>query len=409
MTSNATSIYISKLLSNLIGVLTGIFLSSCAAFRAEWFFEYNIYVGYLHSLFVFVGCILVFYFGARIAMFKGRYGLLSLVGIELTLIIFFFIVTQFQIKKKIPGTLLGKIYYSLIDTIQYNVTFSQYDSELGYIYRPNVSSKFQKWEFSTYFQTNKAGLRDDDASLNNPAIIALGDSYGSGWGVGQQETYAQLVEKYIGKKVLNAGIASYGTVREGLLLNRLDRDSCQWVIIQYCVNDFQENRTWADSVLRGQIFSYSNTRKSYKTNVLANTVRNTYVPFRFFFESGREVIKNLFYSEKETFRNTSSIPLQANAFLRTLTSIRKTYQGKILVVSISSSKRLDAPFIAESKRLSSGYGLLGVYFLDTSTKLGLADIYTVDRHLNKSGHQKIAAQIIKFLQSSPRIQDKNTN
>ena len=109
MTSNATSIYISKLLSNLIGVLTGIFLSSCAAFRAEWFFEYNIYVGYLHSLFVFVGCILVFYFGARMAMFKGRYGLLSLVGIELTLIIFFFIVTQFQIKKKIPGTLLGKI------------------------------------------------------------------------------------------------------------------------------------------------------------------------------------------------------------------------------------------------------------------------------------------------------------
>ena len=42
-------------------------------------------------------------------------------------------------------------------------------------------------------------------------------------------------------KVLNAGIATYGTAREVALLSRIDRSNLKYVTVQHNANDFTEN------------------------------------------------------------------------------------------------------------------------------------------------------------------------
>jgi hypothetical protein len=54
----------------------------------------------------------------------------------------------------------------------------------------------------------------------------------TGSGVEQDQTYTDIIEKKINIRSLNAGISSFGTIREGLMLKSLDRDSLKLVILQ---------------------------------------------------------------------------------------------------------------------------------------------------------------------------------
>jgi len=122
---------------------------------------------------------------------------------------------------------------------------ARYDAELGYTYRFNGQCDRSAPEFSDTMYFNIAGLRDDEASLKGPEIICLGDSYTVGTGVGQQQTWPQVLEQTTGMKVLNAGISSYGTARETMLFKRLDTSQLKYIVIQYCFNDVHENSLYA--------------------------------------------------------------------------------------------------------------------------------------------------------------------
>src|SRR5262249_34040077 len=96
----------------------------------------------------------------------------------------------------------------------------------------------------TDLYVNRLGVRDDEESLNAPEIVVIGDSIAMGWGVQQDETFAQLIERRTGRKVLNAAVSSYGTVREMKMLNRIDLSHATHLIIQYTENDWPENRSF---------------------------------------------------------------------------------------------------------------------------------------------------------------------
>src|SRR5690606_35502099 len=96
-------------------------------------------------------------------------------------------------------------------------------------------------EFSVVNSYNTLGLRDDEASLDHPSVVVLGDSYTMGWGVAQSEAYPQQLEALYGEKVLNAGVSSFGTAREMKLLKKINLPHVNTVIIQYHPNDFEEN------------------------------------------------------------------------------------------------------------------------------------------------------------------------
>ncbi len=62
-----------------------------------------------------------------------------------------------------------------------------------------------------------------------------------GWGVEQDETFAQRIEETLGVRVLNIAVSSYGTAREMMMLNRVNLNSLKYLIVQYSGNDLGEN------------------------------------------------------------------------------------------------------------------------------------------------------------------------
>jgi lysophospholipase L1-like esterase len=126
------------------------------------------------------------------------------------------------------------------NTIQVMPECAQYDETLTYTLRPGGCT-FANREFSTKYAINSLGLRDDEQSLDAPRVVMLGDSVTMGWGVEQDEAFPSVFERQTGWRTLNAGISSYGTVRELRLLARLDRRRLEHIVIQYSGNDFREN------------------------------------------------------------------------------------------------------------------------------------------------------------------------
>ena len=388
--------YLDTLSKNLTGFLVGFLLLSCAIFREQMFFLHGLLIAYLYGLFIFFGVGLSAFFLSRLLKLKGRYGIIVVVFVEILLGVLLRTVIMSQVNMPIVGVFLKKLYFR--NAIQFDPKLSQYDTRLGYLYRPNVSASYNLWEFKSFISTNKAGLRDDSASLNNPNIITIGDSYTTGWGVEQQETYAQLIEKRLNKKVLNAGISSFGTIREGVLLSQLDKDSCEWVIVQYCGNDFLENKTCADAMLMGKPFIPKINKANYQNSSIQDGVQATYTPFRFIFE----LLKAFFFKllrierEQDSYKDTSTIPLQVTYFLKSLEVIQRSYKGKILIITLSSP-RSDSTFVAQAEAQNTKLRLPNTYFLNAGKYFKSTDSFILDGHLNKSGHAKVSSEIVKFL------------
>jgi len=142
---------------------------------------------------------------------------------------------------------------------QWQAESSRYDPQLTYTLRPG-RFVFRTREFANEYRVNRLGVRDDEASLESPEIVVLGDSHAMGWGVEQDETFAQILEQRSGKRVLNAAVSSYGTVREMWMLDRIDTSKMQHLVVQYCGNDLGENEQFQRDG-RIEIMDEANYRK----------------------------------------------------------------------------------------------------------------------------------------------------
>lgn len=116
-----------------------------------------------------------------------------------------------------------------------------YDPSLTYTLKPG-RCVFASREFSNTYDINSLGVRDDEASLSQPHTIMIGDSLTMGWGVDQHESFPAVFERLSGVRTLNAGVSSYGTVRELRMLERVDRSALKHIVIQYNDNDTLENQ-----------------------------------------------------------------------------------------------------------------------------------------------------------------------
>lgn len=157
------------------------------------------------------------------------------------------------------------------NTIQAMPECARYDDTLTYTLRPGQCT-FSNREFTTRFEINALGFRDDAASLDRPEIIVLGDSLAMGWGVDQDAAFPSVVERLTGRRTLNAGVSSYGTVRELRALERVDRRAVTDVVIQYSSNDLDEN----EALTAGRFKTL--TREAYEHTVLAQAEMRRYHP-----------------------------------------------------------------------------------------------------------------------------------
>ncbi len=140
-----------------------------------------------------------------------------------------------------------------------------YHPELGYTLKPGKFT-FSEIEFSNEYQINSLGVRDAESSLVAPEIVLLGDSFALGWGVDQNQTFIKLLENKTNFKTLNTCVPSFGTVREMIMLRKVDRSRMKCLMIQYCADDYDENRLYYKNGNRPQIMraeTFENITKKY--------------------------------------------------------------------------------------------------------------------------------------------------
>jgi hypothetical protein len=285
--------------------------------------------------------------------------------------------------------------------IQFDEACAIYDPEVTYTLKPGTCT-FGNLEFQNTFNVNRLGVRDDEASLDGPEIIVLGDSHAMGWGVEQGETLSHVLARKCGLKVLNAAVSSYGTAREMMLLNRLDTSRLRYLIIQYADNDLPENRAFRE---RGGHLPIS-PRADYQRIVDYYAGQSGYYPGKYLFRLSMKVLK-LEEPEPDQLRMDPVAPNEeAELFLFVLThASRAQLDGvQIIVFEVNQDIEPRRPFIAALNAAKHGDGqppfVRHLVTLDTATVLTPRDFYVLDDHMKASGHQAIGEALSSLVRSN---------
>lgn len=287
-----------------------------------------------------------------------------------------------------------KYYSDKRSIVHLNKDCFRYDKNLTYTLQEGECN-FVNEEFSQKYDLNKRGFHDDEASLVKPKIIALGDSFTMGWGVGKGEDFPFLIEKQTGLKVLNAGTSSYGTAREFLTLQNLDKSNLDYLVIQYCPNDHVENKSFVknDFVLKvtpekkfnAIVERYYEKSRSYRAFDLSV----------FIIRNALRVIKGKqkqdpFARSPDEFKELAQILEKISGLLD-----KKT---KIILFELNSHNQNNDGIYQYFK--NSQINNLTVF--DVSKILDESDYFFLDDHINKKGHQKVAKKISQIIDHSKK-------
>jgi hypothetical protein len=285
--------------------------------------------------------------------------------------------------------------------------FAVWDPELTYTLKPGVTVRHKNREFDVEIRTNHMGLRDDERSLSAPEIIAIGDSFTLGFGVEQNSTFPQLIEKQTGLTVLNAGIESYGTAREVLLLNRLDTSNLQYLIIQYCPNDLIENAAFLENKGRLDTMDEQRFNSSYEQY----RAETRYYFGKYLWYLSTHLIPAATPPANETEKKQRNY-LHARGFLDSLQRLpidtKDVQLIAMVVIDMNATYLLrhepdfeNQAFLKEVSSLiaSNHYPdfIENMTLIDVMGALDGNDRFILDGHLTAQGHRKIADLVLQTL------------
>lgn len=284
--------------------------------------------------------------------------------------------------------------------IQFEPACAQYDPDLAYLLKPGRCS-FDNVEFSTELRVNTAGLRDDEAALEAPDVIVLGDSYAMGWGVQQDETLARVLARASGLKVLNAGVSSFGTVREMKLLDRLDTSRLKILVVQYNDTDLDENVAFRDHGGTIPILAAG----QYQATVDWYRARQGYWPGKYMAGLFMKLTR-LERPDPNAARMPASTSSQEEATLFVNVLARGTTKPlddvRLIVFEASEQIRPPRSFLANvaviSRRDDQPAFIRRLRALDVAPLLEGDDFYDLDDHFRASGHQKIGQALADLVQ-----------
>lgn len=287
---------------------------------------------------------------------------------------------------------VGGAYFGRLVPIQYRPECARYDSRVSYLLKPGAC-RFDEVLFDTVVTANSFGLRDDEESLVSPEVIVLGDSHAMGHGVADNEAFAAVLERKLGRKVLNAGISSFGTAREMILLGHLDTSAARAVVIQYCDNDLDENQALLqDRTLR----ILDETKYRALVDRAAAGYRDWLMP-------GFGVLERI-VAKLERMAGGSGEPRlarrHAEGFRNALAGSADLLRGrKVLVVELNGGGRSLPGFLDAARQSVADLGL-DIAFIDVAAELQAEDFLPVDGHMRPSGHEKVAEALAAAIMDS---------
>lgn len=314
----------------------------------------------------------------------------------------FFLVQHPGILKKCPMFIrnsIGHLYNSGIrHNIQFSPTCAQFDKNLGYILKSGHCTH-SGIEFSNSYLINSVGVRDDELSLDHPEIIVSGDSFAMGWGVNQEESFAQLLEQKSGMMVLNASVSSYGTAREMIMLKRVKTDKLKYLIIQYCGNDYEENKSF---FLNHNVL-HTMSKEKYQYYVAEDQMKK-YVFGKYVFMEIENRIKETFYSKNSNDDENKpidkdEIDLFLNAIINSNLDLKNVQIIAFVMNGRIAEDNKEFPAMLKKKITSRDYPdyIRRMIVVDFSNILNDDNFYVLDDHLNKTGHAVVADVLYKTI------------
>ena len=250
---------------------------------------------------------------------------------------------------------------------------------------------------------NSLGVRDDEESLNAPEVIVVGDSYAMGWGVPQDQVFAQRLEVSTGLRVLNAGIPSYGSAREMALLDRIDTRCLRYLVIQFAENDEREDLLYMRERHHMPVHS-----EILYDQVLRRELRHR----RYFFG---KITWRILQNAVRPWPVSDIVLAPANEARVFLDSVRYASRVdlshvQVIAFEVNPFDRMDGEFAKALERECRGPKypafIRHMVVLDFARNLKRGDYFDLDDHLRPSGHKLISdytAGLIK--QMEPRTED----
>ena len=258
------------------------------------------------------------------------------------------------------------------------------------IYVPRIGNcRFTNAEFDTIVRFEKDGrVRNSMPQTGSDIGIALvGDSYAMGWGVNDQETFANVLQDELHRPVYNLAVSSYGTVRELLRLQQSELIShVDTILIQYAANDFGENAALDDE----EALRYSRTffqdmfdnKRSLADQARFELIRRA---VSFSIEKPIRNLRDLFFAKP---RRNHFAP-HYERLMPVLQRFAQLLKNKRAVVFCVDDPRFEDFPTGRDKTMSN------VEFVDL--KLGPEDYFLIDGHLNAAGHARVGRVLAAVL------------
>ncbi|GEM_PF-5975433 len=132
-------------------------------------------------------------------------------------------------------------------------TCQSLDENFHHVMIPNSTCRFKTEEWDVIYRINSMGFRDEEVAKtkasNEVRILLLGDSFGQGFGVDLDKTFANSLERKLslaGKKkvdIINASVLGYSPLIEYLYLKEKGLDlRPDMVILEFSLTEFWEDR-----------------------------------------------------------------------------------------------------------------------------------------------------------------------
>ncbi len=270
--------------------------------------------------------------------------------------------------------------------MQFQEGCGRYHPDLGYTLQPGTFV-FTEIEFCNEYRINSLGIRDNEESLREPEIIFLGDSFALGWGVDQAETFVLLLGDKTKRKTLNTSVPSYGTVREMLMLRKVDRSRLKCLIIQYCGDDYDENRLFHSNGNRPQIMRAA----TFRNLTTQHSKAKPYFPGKYI---GLKIRKKIGEWKPSAITADDNHLNDVNLFIHVLKQNADMLLNLPLIVFEMNGINQTNTFTRQLKEKINEAGqppfIRNMIVLDMSQYLEDRHFYVLDGHLNASGHVIVA-------------------
>lgn len=261
------------------------------------------------------------------------------------------------------------------------------------------------------------GFRDDGINDTDPFIVTIGDSFTFGHGVEIQDGWSELLEKKIGKDIVNMGMPGYSTIQSERMYERYgSKLKPNIVIYGFFANDFLDNLIFE----RGSTDSSRNwLYKNLMLYRLVKFIKNYYLEGRNFqtYEAyGKSFLfdSSFYYSslfEIEGKKMTDSAKLSLSKLKNLTTENNVT----LIVVFIPYREYFYQDFIQNSSLYNFNFGVTQFNLLCEELKLSCIDIRNsfeskikngsdvyfrpLDGHINELGNKIIADEIYDYINS----------